>query len=340
MNFEEIANHSARQTGMVPSGNGTTSGAPTVAEVFQRRVVELARTEGRFGRLRTLKSSLRSSYAHWLSLLDAPAVPVLMYGDKGSGKRAHVEEFLSVQNFYRRLEGASEGQLRVYRGDFMNPGFTSLFMDTKVSSGDILYLENVESLSLECQAELLEHLKLRKRFVDKGVAMDRTGLGTPRIVISTEKALSLLCLRNEFSRDLFQAITGFAVFLPTLNERTEDLPHLISKIAEEISGHTQSPSPWLVDTLARQEFPENLDDLQRLLRNGLLRTSDLRRWTESDLPSYMRAVKSTFTAHGQLEQTQLRQGLLMAGGDREIAAKALGLTKVELLRRMMAHGMR
>lgn len=326
--------------GDVTKQPGTNASSPSVAEMFQRRVVELARTEGRFGKLRTLKATLRSSYAHWLSLLDAPAVPVLIYGDKGSGKRAHIEEFLNIQNFYRRLEGAPEGQLRVFRGDFLNVGFTTMFLDAKVSSGDVIYIENVEALSLDGQAELLEHLKLRKRFSDKGVALDRTGLGTPRLIFGTEKALSLLVLRGEFLRELFQAITGFAVFLPTLNERSEDLPHLVRSLAEEISGHTQSPSPWLVDTLARHEFAENLDDLKKLLRNGLMRTPDLRRWTETDLPVHMRTPATNFSAFGHTEQTRLRQALLMAGGDREVAAKALHLDKSEMLRRMMALGTR
>jgi DNA-binding NtrC family response regulator len=337
MNFESevVRGISQAQSG----GNG--GNGRSVAEMFQRRVVELARTEGRFGRLRTRKASLQSSYAHWLSLLDNPAVPVLIYGDRGSGKRAHVDEFLTIQNFYRRLEGAPEGQLRVFRADFLSAGFTGRFLDPKVSSGDVIYVENVESLTLACQQELLDHLKLRKRFHEKAVPTDRAGIGTPRIVLGTEKALSLLVIRGEFLRELFQAITGFAVFLPTLSERPEDLPHLVGTLAQEISGHSQTPSPWLVDTLGRQDFAENLDDLKRLLRNGLMRTPDLRRWTEQDLPLHMRAPQQgKFELFGQAEKTRLRQALLMAGGDRAAASKALGMDKLELLRRMMALGMR
>jgi len=313
----------------------------SVAQHFQRKLIERARNEGRFGfgRLRTLKSSLRAAYANWMSLLDHVAVPVLIYGEPGSGKRAHVDEFLSIQNFHRRLEELPEGQLRVFKSSFLSPGFTKLLQAPRVGSGDVIYLENIEDLSLESQRELLEHLKQRREFCDRGGGL-KSGLGAPRLILGTEKALSLLVYRSEFLRELFQAITGFAVFLPSLQERSEDMPHIVRAVAEEVSGLTQSPSPWLVDTLARQEFAANLDDLKKLFKSGLQRNPDLRRWSEADLPLEWRRPRGGFELFTSNEGTRIRQALLQSGGSRDQAAHLLGVSRSDLLKKMMALGLR
>ncbi len=99
-----------------------------LVERFQKRMVDLAK-EGVFGGLRTRHRGLQTSYAHLLSLLDSPEVPLLFYGEEGSGKRRHVDELLQLHNFCRKLDNLPAGKLKVIRGDFANEGFTQLFQD-------------------------------------------------------------------------------------------------------------------------------------------------------------------------------------------------------------------
>ncbi len=103
-----------------------------LVERFQQRCVELAR-QGTLGSLRTRKASLQNSWAHLLSLLDQPNVPILIYGEKGSGKRKLVDEFVTLQNFCRRIGGHKESRLKVFSPSFLNEGFSQLFLDPHTS---------------------------------------------------------------------------------------------------------------------------------------------------------------------------------------------------------------
>jgi DNA-binding NtrC family response regulator len=314
----------------------------TLARRFQLRAIEMAK-EGVLGSLRTRKASLQNSYALLLSLLDNTMVPILIFGEPGAGKRRHVDEFMVVHNFYRKLEGQSFGRLRVFRGDFVSEGFTAQFVAPFTNAADIIYLEACDRLNEKCQQELLEHLQLRRKFAE-------TGLPQPRIVVGTDRALSILVLRKEFNRELFQALTAFALFLPSLNERSEDMLSLIQAFTEEMTGRVQVPPTWLVDTLSRPLWPGNLDDLKRLLRASFVKNPRLETWTVQDLPVEFRPnpPRSQNFAQGRFEdvttesrdRTRFKQALMSSGGDRDKAAREVGLSKEQFLKKIFALGLR
>ncbi len=311
-----------------------------LSERFQKRAMELAR-QGMLGSLRTRKSSLQIAYAHLVSLLDNPEVPFLVYGEAGSGKRRLVDEYVVLHNFYRRIDGNIEGKLKVFNSKFLSGGFSAQLNHPNLNSADVIYLEGVDALSEDLQRELLDHLKLRRSFIDKGI-------GLPRMILGTERALSMLVLRGEFIRELFQAITGFAVFLPSLNERPEDMLQLIGAFSEEITGVAQTPPTWLVDILSRQIWTGNLDELRKLLQSGLAKTPKLADWTESDLPKGLRGpTKDSFVRADAVglsithkERLKIRQALIKSGGDRVGAARTLGISKTEFLQKLFQTGLR
>ena len=312
----------------------------SVSERFVLRVVELAK-QGTLGSLRTRKASLQRSYGLLASLISKPWVPILFYGEPGSGKRRLVDEFLTVSNFYSRLEGREFGKLRVLNGAFCRPGFTEQLSSGQVRADDLCYIEAVDLLDASCQQELMTLLKAR----------DQHGARTPlpRIIVGTERALSLMVLQNQFSRELFQCLTSFALFLPSLNERPEDMLHLLETIAEKLTKKSQRPPTWLVDLLASQLWGDNLDELEKLLASGLRRNPELARWTYADLPEYLKpsGLKGRFSpaspndvSRQQGERLNLKRVLIAAGGDRELAAQDMGIAKSDLLKKMFALGLR
>ena len=305
-----------------------------LVERFQKRMVDLAK-EGVFGGLRTRHRSLQTSYAHLLSLLDSPEVPITIYGEKGSGKRRHVDELLQLHNFCRKLQNIPAGALKVFRGDFVSEGFTQLLQAPTASEADILYLEGIDLMNLKCQQEFLDFLKRRRHFAEKGLPL-------PRLVIGTERALSILVLREEFNKELFQAITGFAVFLPTLKERAEDLPHLVQVFAEEISGKRQSPAGWFVDFVSRWDWDSNLDELKNVIKAMLARKADMALWNTLDLPpAYQPRKQTTFTVGVTAGDAQRFRSILNRfNGDRKASARELGLPYADFLQQMVVLGIR
>jgi transcriptional regulator of acetoin/glycerol metabolism len=325
----------------MPPNKGQGSKAHlSLSQRFQQRAIELARS-GTLGTLRTRKASLQSSWAHLVSLIDAPEVPILFYGEKGSGKRRTIDEFVLIQNFCRRIDGHPEAKIKVFVANFLNEGFSAQFLEPTLSSKDVVYLEAIDRLDQGGQEELLAHIKLRRHLSQKGVLL-------PRLLLSTERALSMLVLQKTFSRELFAAVTSIAIFLPSLNERPEDFPHLLQSTAEDITGKKQLPKTWIVDLLSKQLWPENLDELQKTIRSMLARNSDMSSWSSADLPPSMRArLPSNFTrvdsaklAADARRRHLLQQALMACGGSRDQAAASVGLSKGEFLKQLMALGLR
>jgi len=314
-----------------------------VARRFQSRAVELAR-QGIFGSLRTRKSSLQSAYSLLLSMIDVTYLPFLIYGEEGAGKRRHVDEYLIIQNFYNKLLSRTQGALKVFRGDFVSPGFTAQFRLPHTSASDIVYLEEIDRMDLACQGELLEYIKNQKKV---GI-LDPSHLNGPRLIAGTSRALSVMVLKNEFMRELFQVLTSFALFLPTLNERSEDLPQLIQAFVLEESGKLKTPPVWLVDRLSQKMLPGNLDELRKILAKGLRERANFSDWTqdffsqltgEASSSTFVRVEASDYTQH-LIERKRLKQALIKSGGDREVAATVLSMNRVEFLQRLVAHGLR
>jgi transcriptional regulator of acetoin/glycerol metabolism len=310
-----------------------------LAERFQRRAVDLAR-QGTLGKsLKTYVPALREAYVHWVGLLDSPEAPLLLYGEKGAGKRRHVEEYFYLHNLYENLKSQKTGQLRVFRGDFVSGGFTQLLATPQAQSEDMIYIEAVDKLDALAQAELLEHLKLRRQWAAQGIPM-------PRLIAGTERALSLMVVQGEFTRELFQALTSFAVFMPCLQERGQDLPHVVSEFLREISGQKLATPVWLVDLLSGRPFNENLDELKRLLRSLLARKPDPAAWTRDDILGPSRVAVSFKSvlppdASGEvLERSRIRKALARHDGDVARSAVELGLGRTELLQKMLVHGVR
>lgn len=300
-----------------------------VSARFQRRMIELTR-EGVFGGLKTRHKGLQSAYRHLLTLLDNPEVPILFYGDKGTGKRRHLDELLQIHNFARKLDGLPEGRLKVFRADFVAQGFTRLLQMPETSEADIVYVEDIELLNKNLQEELLDFLKNRKTFATKGLPL-------PRLVLGAKNSLAVPMICGEFSKDLYQAIAGFAVFFPTLKERSEDLIPMIQACVEEITGKPQTPPGWFVDFASRREWAGNIDELRALLRDGLARNNALATWTTKDLPpAYQARSTDGFKAGFPDEDVQAYRNVMAAcRGDRRAGAKMMGMPYVDFLQRLL-----
>lgn len=307
---------------------------------FRLKAVDLAR-QGIFGSLRTRVASLQSAWANLVSFLDHDSMPIMLYGERGTGKRRLVEEFLLLDNFSRKISGRELLKLKVFRGDFAVPGFTQEFLPSPTNLGNLIFVEHVDRLSASLQEELQRHYEIRRELSDKGIEV-------PRLILSTERALSLQVIQGRFSKVLFQSLTQFAVFLPSLHERQEDLPYLISALGKEANGKSELPSSEIMNRLSAHLWPENMDELRRVIDSMLSKNPDMRAWTISDLPSVFQPQKRfgferkdhQVLATHYSERNQLRVALSKTEGNRQQAARQLGLSRKEFLEKMIRFGVR
>jgi DNA-binding NtrC family response regulator len=321
--------------------NRTRIETANLAEKFRRKSLEEAR-RGRLGRsLKTFVPALREAYIHWMSLLDHREIPVLLYGEKGTGKRTHVDEYYYLQNLHAGFSGESPGRLRVFRGDFLEKGFSQLLYAPKTRHEDVIYIEHIDLLNSDCQEEMLEYLKVRKE-------MGQRGCPVPRLFMGTEKALSLNVMRGSFSKELFQVLTGFAIFLPSIKDRAQDIPHLLIEMIEDLSGKKQLPPVWLVDVLSGQALYENMTELKLILKNLLARKPEVSTWERGDLDPdsggiathHFERLKPQNVNQQIKDRNRLESVLSAYKGDSFKAAHALGMSKTEVLKKMMVYGIR
>lgn len=142
--------------------------------------------------------------------------------------------------------------------------------------GGTLYLDEVAEMPRETQSRILRVL------VDQN--FQRVG-GTTRvhvdvrIVSSSSRDLSEEIAGGRFREDLFHRLSVVPIRVPSLSERREDVPELITFFMEQISGATGLPKRRIAEdamaVLQSHDWPGNI----RQLRNNVERLMIL---TQSD----------------------------------------------------------
>ncbi|HVJ65569.1 MAG TPA: hypothetical protein VM901_09965 [Bdellovibrionota bacterium] len=301
---------------------------------FQMRLIEQARA-GQFANLRSRSAQMRDAFEKLAVLLPHRNLPLFIFGERGTGKRKLVGEFFSLQNFLGRIDSKAPGRLKLLRGDHLERGFSHDWLKI-FGAEDLVYIEDIESLSLDVQHEML------KLLASPSLAF--------RLVLGTTVALSLKVNEGTFLQELFAEISDVSVYLPSLIDRAEDLPHLLGEFLEEMASTKSLPPSQILDMLSRADLARNLDDLETLVRCLLAKKSDAAQWELGDFPPAIRALfpQHLFEADGgaaahqakRLAVNTMRRALVECGGNTAEAAKRLGMGKMEFVQRMMALGVR
>jgi transcriptional regulator with PAS, ATPase and Fis domain len=212
-----------------------------------------------------------------------------------------------------------------------------------------LFLDEVAELPLELQAKLLRVLETRS-VVPVG-AREPTPIDV-RIVSATHRALRREVEAGRFRADLLYRLRVIPIFLPPLRERTGDVSLLVDKLVvsmnEVTSRRVERVEPAALAALERHDWPGNVRELKNVLAYAyamgdgpVLRVTDLP--PELMHPALAAAPEtgaaSAPAPHLSPEAQRVAHALERAGGNRERAAKLLGVSRVTLWRRMRALGL-
>jgi len=314
----------------------------SIAQRFYFKTIASARS-GVLGSIKTKHSQIRASFEKIVTFLPNKLVPVFLFGEAGTGKSRIVRELFSLQSFYQRLNNREVAKLRVTKGEYLAPGF-SINWEKTYSSGDLVYIDSVEGMSMEAQAELLELIRTRGNLIDN--EMDAY-----RIAIGSSVALSLQVVKGSFLRALLKEISELSVYLPSLSERSEDLPEIIMDIVEEMTGKRALPRAEVMDLFDKIDWPQNIDDLKKLLASLVSYSSNPSEW---GLEAFPASFKALLPAHllgtndplrakmnsAHRERIQFRSTLIQFGGSYEEAARFMGISKTSFIQKLMSLGVR
>ena len=200
-----------------------------------------------------------------------------------------------------------------------------------------LFLDEVGDIPPALQPKLLRVLQ-EQEFERLGSG--RTHKVDVRLVAATNRDLVKMVARGQFRSDLYYRLNVFPILLPSLRERREDIPalvtHFVKMFSRRMGKQVDSIPPETMAAFQWYSWPGNIRELQNLVeravilsRDGVLPNPLHKKQTELMIPSlhHTRTFPSSMTLEDSdraLIVETLEQAGWIVGGPRGAAAK-LGL---------------
>jgi transcriptional regulator with GAF, ATPase, and Fis domain len=299
-------------------------------------------------------------------------VTVLIEGETGTGKELFAcaihyrsqrrDKLFVAQNCAAFPENLLESELFGHK----RGAFTGATEEKKglfeIADGGTLFLDEVGEMPLSLQAKLLRVLQEGEIRAIGATAPRRVNV---RIVAATNRNLEKEVTEGRFREDLYYRLKVFPLRVPALRERREDVPLLAAHFLErytrefgrEIAGFTQPA----LELLRAYDWPGNVRELENEVQRAVIqadgetyitpellsarvRTNDAK--TPEQPPAALDPIEDTDDASGTLremmdrvEKRILARTLSAHGNNKTSAAKALGITREGLHKKLKGLGM-
>jgi transcriptional regulator with PAS, ATPase and Fis domain len=248
---------------------------------------------------------------------------------------AAIPETLLESELFGHVRGAFTGADRDRRGLF------------EQADGGTLFLDEVGDMSPSMQARLLRALQegeIRRVGGDRPIRVD------VRVLAATHRDLVREVEAGRFREDLFYRLQVLLVRIPPLRERSEDIDLLVDHFLERIARERGRPSivvaPEVRTVLRRHPWPGNVRQLENVLQRLTLLSGEgpvtvaalLSEEAFRDLLPDAPGAARTFSIQDGVRE-QVRRALDAAKGDREQAARLLGVSRATIYRKIKDLGL-
>ncbi|MFO7605859.1 MAG: sigma 54-interacting transcriptional regulator [Desulfurivibrionaceae bacterium] len=277
-------------------------------------------------------------------------VPVLLAGEPGTGKEIvsrtlhdlseNDGDFVPFNGsafpevfFERELFGSGNGESQNARN---KPGKLEL------AGNGTLFLDEIGDMSLALQARLLRFMEDRKVTRPGDTKQREISL---RLVSATNRDLMTMMENGEFLGDLYQRLACITLNIPPLRERKEDIIPLanffLGQYAKKYKAGVKKLSADAERMLIAAEWPDNVSELKRVLRNAVLRSNgsvlsaaDLPLTSEEIGSETMRINPDQVWSMEEMEKRQIVKALEQSNGVKLKAAKILGISRDTLYKKI------
>ncbi|RVT46316.1 sigma-54-dependent Fis family transcriptional regulator [Rheinheimera sediminis] len=326
---------------------------PTQPKPASHKATENAATIPLLGESQAMQQVLRT-----IDKVAATDANVLLLGESGTGKA------LVAQAIHQASKRAAAAFVSVDMGSLSTSLLESelfghkkgAFTDAKSdyagrfveASGGTLLLDELANLALPQQAKLLTALQNRTVVpvgASQAVAVDI------RLICATNENLYQAVTEGSFRQDLLYRINTVEIVLPPLRERKEDIPLLLDWYLQHYSQRYQRDGLHISAadkrTLQSYDWPGNVRQLAHAVERAVVlaegNTVDFSQLQSSALnPAISSASEQKADTDFFLEfveEKTIRQALQYYQGNVSQAAKALGLTRGALYRRLEKYGL-
>ena len=284
-------------------------------------------------------------------------VPVLILGESGVGKELvaraiHFEgqrkdhRFVSI-NCAALPDTLLESELFGHRKGAFTDASTEKKGLFALADCGTLFLDEVGDMSLSMQAKLLRVLQ-EGEFSPLGA--EEVVKVDVRIVAATNRDLRQMVASGQFRQDLYYRLDVVSLRVPPLRQRMEDVPLLLDHFLNEYAArnNTQRPavSPEALRVLMAYDWPGNVRELQSVVQtsavfaqNGVVTLVSLQ-----PKPEVFRKSPDAHLPLASLENLDLRTlekqavaaALARSGGNKQQAARLLGISRRALYNKLEA----
>jgi len=279
---------------------------------------------------------------------------VLILGESGTGKELvaraihersprRFKPFVAI-NCGALRETLLESELFGHEKGSFTGAYTRKIGLAEVATGGTLFLDEIGELSPGIQAKLLRFLQEGEIYRVGGKDPIRVDI---RLVSATNKDLETEVQKGHFREDLFYRVNTITAHLPSLRQRKDDIPMLVSHFLATGRGPIQktSVSEEAMTYLMKYDWPGNIRELQNICERIQI-LAEGHTIMPGDLPENIRNpdhkinaedYDPTMTIH-ELEKRYILKALAHFKGNKTQAANALGITIKTLYNKLHEYG--
>jgi DNA-binding NtrC family response regulator len=216
-----------------------------------------------------------------------------------------------------------------------------------------VFLDEIGDVPPAVQVKLLRILQEREF---ERLGSNKTKHIDVRVIAATNVDLRRALEEGNFREDLYYRLNVFPLTIPSLRDRSEDIPalaeHFLAKFAAETGSRVRAISDAARAKLVEYHWPGNVRELENAIERSLLYASgdtlkpeDIRldHAPKRSLANGAAPAANGFLPEGmsleEHEQSLIREALRRAAGNKSQAARLLGLTRNALRYRLSQMGL-
>ena len=272
---------------------------------------------------------------------------ILILGENGTGKyvfakEIHLRSHKNKHPFIHVDLGAlNENLFESELFGYIKGAFTDAHKDTigrfELANGGTIFLDEIGNLPLHLQSKLLTVIQNRK-ITRLGDSQERPI--DARIICATNAPIHKMVDDGTFRQDLLYRINTIEFNLPALRARLDDIEllahHFLKQLNQRYRKQIVGFSTTAISALKNYSWPGNIRELEHIIERAVIMTDNQTIMPE-DLQFSTKPKPHIITTNLNLEDSEkqlIQQAMDKHQGNISKAAKALGLTRAALYRRL------
>jgi len=277
---------------------------------------------------------------------------ILITGEPGTGKEVVARTLHAVSLRASKpmvtvnAGGLAEGVFESELFGHVKGAFTDAKMDRvgrfELADSGTLFLDEIANVPMNLQSKLLRVLEIGEM---ERVGSSRTKRVDVRVISATNARVHEEVSQGRFRQDLLFRLNTIEVHLPPLRERREDIPllamHFLRQHAQRYRKQLLGFDPGAMQALLSGAWQGNVRELNHVVERAVLMASG-NQLTAGDLALRTAQEGSPRLEDMSLEEVEsflIRKALSRYSGNVSHAAKALGLSRSALYRRLQRYGL-